>query len=92
MSKETVTDARPSKFIYGQGCFLCIGESMKDHCDYHGKCKRKAYVEVYPGNGSWSYLCFWHFIWARMTRYKIKIKVKIIKRRLGWCKVDEEEM
>jgi len=59
---------------------------MTEHCDYHGKCKRKAYVEVYPGNGSWSYLCFWHFMYVRITRYKIKI----MKRRLGWCRVDKD--
>lgn len=83
MPKETVTDARTSEIIYGQGCFLCIGENMKDHCDYHGKCKRKAYVEVYPGDDSWSYLCFWHFILE---------KLRLRKWKYGWCKVDEEEM
>jgi hypothetical protein len=54
-------------------------------CDYGGYCKRQPYVEVYPGNGSWSYLCFWHFVYARITIYKIKI----MKRRLGWCYVKD---
>jgi hypothetical protein len=43
---------------------------MTEHCDYHGKCKRPAYAEVYP-EGSWSYLCFWHFVLARILRHKI---------------------
>jgi len=49
------------------------------HCDYHGKCKRKAYVEVYPGNGTWSYLCRWHFILARIFRHKWNYGYWIIK-------------
>jgi len=55
----------------------------KEHCDYHGQCKNKAYREVYPvRNGKfysgWNYLCRKHFgqevkkgkkfFWARMTK------------------------
>lgn len=50
------------------------------HCDYHGKCKRKPYAEVFPGKGSWSYLCFWHFVLARIQRHKI-----------GWWIIKEGE-
>jgi hypothetical protein len=49
------------------------------HCDYHGKCKRRAYVEVFPG-GSWSYLCFFHFTLERLRFRKWKY---------GWCKVND---
>ena len=63
---------------------------MINHCDWGGKCKRKAYVEVYPYNPNelyegtniprfgkhWYYLCFWHFILARLKRYNIL-----------WCRI-----
>lgn len=52
---------------------------MSEHCDYHGKCKRKAYAEVFPG-GSWSYLCFWHFLLVRIKRHEI-----------GWYIIKEGE-
>jgi len=62
-----------------------IDEIERDskHCDWHGKCKRKAYAEVYPGNGSWSYLCRWHFILARILRHKWNYGYWVIR--------DEEE-
>lgn len=50
------------------------------HCDYHGKCKRRAYAEVYPENGSWSYLCFWHFI-----------KERILGHFKMWCRASRGE-
>lgn len=46
------------------------------HCDWKGKCHRPPYREIYPyaKDGSdivncewgWSYLCFWHFHFARI--------------------------
>ena len=52
------------------------------HCDWKGKCKRKPYADVFPLTAkpvdeqhcpkdewafdSWSYLCFWHFQYARL--------------------------
>lgn len=50
------------------------------HCDYHGVCKKKPFAEVYPENGSWSYLCFWHFIQERILgHFKM------------WCRAESEE-
>ncbi|MCX6709060.1 MAG: hypothetical protein NTW67_05450 [Candidatus Woesearchaeota archaeon] len=39
---------------------------MKQHCDYKGTCKNKAYREVYPcllghRKKGWSYLCRKHY-------------------------------
>lgn len=41
------------------------------YCDWHGRCKRRAYAEVFPGYGSWSYLCRFHFLLAKyILRHK----------------------
>ena len=49
------------------------------HCDYEGRCKNKAYREVYPSmlrgkhkNKGWSYLCRKHF-YQEQKRYKWKL-------------------
>ena len=44
------------------------------NCDYGGYCKRHPYAEVYP-EGSWSYLCFRHFVLARIFRHKIAWRI-----------------
>jgi hypothetical protein len=48
-------------------------------CDFEGKCKNKAYREVYPGllggkhkNRGWSYLCRKHFF-QEQKRFKNKL-------------------
>lgn len=52
-------------------------------CDYHGTCKNKAYVEVYPfmlknkERKGWSYLCKKHFVQEQ----------KRFKGKLPYCKV-----
>lgn len=58
---------------------------MKEHCDYEGKCKNKAYAEVYPslldgnykGNG-WSYLCRRHYK-EEQEKFENKLPAHIIK-------------
>jgi len=64
------------KIIDGQGVNLC---------DYKGKCKNKAYKEVYPcllggkyKKRGWSYLCRKHF----------KQEQKCFKNKLVYCSVD----
>lgn len=53
-------------------------------CDYED-CQRKPYVECFSGeNNSWFYFCFWHYLWARLTR-KFKNEEK-----LGYCRVDSD--
>lgn len=54
-------------------------------CDYMGKCKNKAYKEVYPfllggkyKNKGWSYLCRKHFIEEK----------KIFNNKLPYCSPD----
>ena len=49
------------------------------HCDYEGKCKNKAYSEVYPKmlggkhkERGWSYLCRKHY-YQEQKRYKGKL-------------------
>lgn len=66
------------KWINGDD-FMGANNIEVDTCDYHGKCKRRAYVEVFPG-GSWSYLCFFHFTLERLRFRKWKY---------GWCKVND---
>lgn len=48
-------------------------------CDYKGKCRNKAYAEVYPfllkrktKNDGWSYLCKKHFM-QEQKRFKNKM-------------------
>ena len=66
---------------------MAAGESIKmPHCDYEGKCKNKAYAEVYPDLGktgkdnshSWSYLCRRHYK-QEMVKNKGKLPSCIIK-------------
>ena len=45
---------------------------------YSGRCGRKVYCEVYPRQGSWSYLCRRHYILDR-------IKCFIHRKRNGYC-------
>ena len=55
-------------------------ENNKDQiCDFHGKCKNKAYREVYPSlmgrkheDRGWSYLCRKHF-GQEKKKYKGKL-------------------
>lgn len=54
-------------------------KTKKPHCDYEGKCKNKAYREVYPRlfggkykNRGWSYLCRKHF-YQEQKRFKWKL-------------------
>lgn len=53
-------------------------------CDYEGKCKNKAYREVYPSllkknkDVGWSYLCKKHF----------KQEIKKFKGKLPSCSID----
>ncbi len=49
------------------------------HCDYEGKCKNKAHMEVYPGmlggkykDRGWSYLCRKHYL-QEQKRFKWKL-------------------
>ncbi|VVB81937.1 Uncharacterised protein [uncultured archaeon] len=51
----------------------------RKHCDYHGTCKNKAYMEVYPcllgrknRNKGWSYLCRKHY-YQEQKRLKKKL-------------------
>lgn len=69
------------------------------HCDWHGKCKRKPYADVFPLRDkplekrelpcdewyfdSWSYLCYWHLQYERFV-YFIKRHVLRQKVALGW--------
>ena len=45
-------------------------------------CGRKPYMEVYPDNGTWSYLCFWHYIIDR-------IKCFIFREKHGYCDAED---
>jgi len=48
-------------------------------CDFEGKCKNKAFKEVYPPRKStWSYLCRKHF----------EQEKKKFKGKLGYCSID----
>jgi hypothetical protein len=50
-------------------------------CDWK-ECRHKPYAEIFYNDeeeSKWCYLCFWHFIYARLRRDKI-----------GWCKVDTD--
>ncbi|MBU2104843.1 MAG: hypothetical protein KKF67_03680 [Nanoarchaeota archaeon] len=54
-------------------------------CDFEGKCKNKAFKEVYPSslgskhkNKGWSYLCRKHF----------KQEQKRFKGKLGYCSAE----
>ena len=54
-------------------------------CDYEGKCKNKAYREVYPSllggkhkNRGWTYLCRKHF----------EQEQKKFKKKLPYCTLD----
>ena len=71
------------------------------HCDWHGKCKRKPYAEVFPFkvnehenwapvmDGGWSYLCYWHFQYARVrNRFRQFIGMKV---GLGWAPAETTE-
>lgn len=76
------------------------------HCDWHGKCKRKPYVDVFPLRdkpeserelpcdiwyfGDWSYLCFWHFQYERI-RFVIKRNILRQKVALGYGKAETSE-
>jgi hypothetical protein len=77
-----------------------------NHCDWHGKCKRKAYKEVFPLKDKpeserfcpmdrwefddWSYLCRRHFYYAVLRAY---IRRYILRRRtsLAWGDVCEDD-
>jgi len=54
----------------------------KEHCDYRGTCKNKAYAEVYPfllndKNRGWSYLCKKHYK-QEQEKYKNKLPACIL--------------
>jgi hypothetical protein len=64
------------------------------HCDWKGKCKCKAHVEIFPYemNGSdaefgwgWSYLCFRHFIVAKVYAFFG------LRKHFLWGKPNDEE-
>jgi hypothetical protein len=65
----------------------CIFEMAK--CDFEGKCKNKAYAEVYPYLGktrrenkhTWSYLCKRHY-YQELKRFKGKLPSWIIKKEM----------
>ena len=55
-------------------------------CDWGNDCSHEPYAEIFyedeeeeKGEHKWCYLCFWHFIWARLRGDKF-----------GWCKVDTD--
>lgn len=62
---------------------------MEEHCDWKGKCKRKAYRDIYPiecskdGSWGWFYLCFWHFQIARIYA------ILGFRRKFGWGELEE---
>ena len=52
---------------------------MVEKCDYEGKCKNKAFREIYPSllggkhkNGGWSYLCRKHY-YQEQRKFKGKL-------------------
>ncbi|MEK6829377.1 MAG: hypothetical protein AABY15_04565 [Nanoarchaeota archaeon] len=52
---------------------------MAKRCDYHGKCKNKAFREVYPfllkrknKDSGWSYLCRKHY-YQELKRFNNKL-------------------
>lgn len=47
---------------------------------YSGRCGKKPHVEAYPGNGTWSYLCRWHY-WLDRLKH----------RGHGYCILDGED-
>ena len=56
-------------------------------CDFRGKCKNKAFREVYPSllggkfkNEGWNYLCRRHF-------YEEQKKFKKIEKKLSWSDI-----
>jgi len=46
----------------------------------HIRCGRKPFAEVYSGRGSWSYLCFRHFLLEKLRG-----------RKWAWCRASEDE-
>ena len=52
------------------------------------ECKHKPYIEIFApteeeDDGSWAYLCFWHYIKSRIDRM-------LRRKDFGWCKVDTD--
>lgn len=67
-------------------------KKLKPTCDWRGRCKRKAYAEVFPGriylyngygSGGWSYLCRFHFI---LAKYVLRHKWAF-----GWVITDDKD-
>lgn len=65
---------------YVEECYLCQAWKFYDEiineprCDYKGKCKNRAFKEVFPGmlggkckNIGWSYLCKKHYYREQRT-------------------------
>jgi hypothetical protein len=62
-------------------------KKYRNHCDFNGICKNKAYAEVYPSllgkkhkNRGWSYLCRKHYL-QEEKYYKNKLPAYILKRK-----------
>jgi len=51
---------------------------MSFKCDWEG-CERKPYMEVIKPGDSWSYLCFWHYLYTKFRGDEV-----------GYCKVDTD--
>jgi hypothetical protein len=57
------------------------------NCNWNDRCERKPYKEIHyslsEDDSRWCYVCFWHYIIARIHRL-------LGKKDFAWCRIDTD--